>query len=92
MTDEIRWEDPPIVQAGRPYRWVQVLIPLMDHPKRWAVVETRDSNEKARSTVNSLKHGRFKIPPGRWEFTNSTVDGEHRVYARYLGPDEDGEA
>ncbi len=30
--------------------------------------------------------------PGRWEVTGRSIDGEHRVYARYLGPDEDGDA
>jgi hypothetical protein len=87
--DEIRWEDPPTTQAGRPGRWVELLIPLMDHPKRWAIVEMCSSSEKARRNVKSLKTGKLKSPSGRWEFTSSTVDDEHRIYARYLGPDED---
>jgi hypothetical protein len=33
---------------------------------------------------------RYKIPPGRWEFVSRTVNGEYRVYGRYLGPDEGG--
>jgi hypothetical protein len=90
MTD-IRWEDPP--DPARPRwagRWVEKLQPLMEHPKRWAVVDTRDGSENARTCVNNLRSGRIKTPPGQWEFLFRTVEGEFRVYGRYLGPDQDG--
>ncbi len=90
MTD-IRWEDPPDpAGSGRRGVWIERLTPLMEHPKRWAVVATRPVANPARVLTHDLKVGRFQMPPGRWEFLSRTVDGECRVYARYLGPDDGG--
>lgn len=89
--DEIRWEDPPSATAAtRRGYWVPLLEPLMDQPKRWAIVATKETQSNASSTAANLRFRVVKVPPGRWEFVSRTVDGEHRVYARYLGPDEDG--
>jgi hypothetical protein len=76
------------VRAARRAVWVARLEPLMDRPMEWARVATRPTRMGAAGAVNALKHGRLEAPPGKWEFAARTVDGEHRVYARYMGPVE----
>jgi hypothetical protein len=61
----------------------------MEHPKRWAVVEVKDTYRNASLTAYNLRRGLIKPPDGRWEFMATTVGGEHLVYARYLGPDDE---
>jgi hypothetical protein len=85
---EIRWEDPP--PPKRVDDWAEELTPLMAQPKRWAVVAVRKTGSAARAVHGNFVSRRVKVPPGEWEFARRMVDGEHRVYARYLGPDEDG--
>ena len=85
---EIRWEDPPA--SDRVLSWREKLTPLVDYPKRWAVIAVKPGRVAANSLQLNLRRGRLTLPPGRWEFVYRVVEGEHRVYARYLGPDEDG--
>jgi hypothetical protein len=85
----IRWEDPPPRSRGEKGTWVERLQPLLAHPKRWAVVRILPAN-RARQVAHLLTRKGVLMPPGRWEFASRIVDGEGRVYARYLGPDEDG--
>ena len=85
----IRWEDPPPAKGG-PQGWAKRLGPLMEHPERWAIIATKSSRAAADTTTRQLRLGTLRKPPGRWEFAARTVDGEHRVYGRYLGPPEDG--
>jgi hypothetical protein len=88
---DIRWEDPP---AGAPYKgkWRDKLLPLMEHPKRWAILHTTAERKPADSLATNLRTGKAMLPPGRWEFETHTVEGEHRVYARYLGPDDEDDS
>jgi hypothetical protein len=86
--DEIRWEDPPPAPPRQP-SWVDRLAPLMEHPKRWAIIQVRETSTQARMTANNLRT-QARLPDGQWEFTHRCAGGEWRVYARYLGPDEDG--
>ena len=87
--DKIRWEDPPANESGwGSHKWADVLEPLREHPKRWAVLLIVPTSRKAANLVSAFRNGHRRSPPGRWEFVSRTVDGEHRVYARYLGPDE----
>jgi hypothetical protein len=84
---DIRWEDPPPIEKHTD--WAEQLLPLMDHPKRWAMITSRARRDNAASVAMSLRNGRSRTPPGRWEFASRSVDGEFRVYARYLGPDDE---
>jgi len=87
---EIRWENPPSTRGGRYTDWNALLLPLMEQPNRWAIIATRPTSMSAQSAAGGLRAKRSKMPPGRWEFAARQVDGEHRIYARYLGPHEDG--
>lgn len=87
---EIRWEDPPRSRRGAHKPWLERVEPLVEQPKRWAIVYVSPTKGSAAKMVYSLNHHGMQLPPGRFEFTSRTVNGEHRVYGRYLGPDEDG--
>ena len=90
--DEIRWEDPPETRGQGSTKWLGVLRPLMAHPKRWAVVKAYPHSKTASAIVTNLRRRKLGVPPGQWEFASRTVGDECRVYARYLGPDENGGA
>lgn len=89
MTDGIVWEDPPVTAGGfGGINWGDVLAPLKDYPGRWALVHTGDP-KKVRTKASNLTRGnvaRGRVEPSEWEFVSRTVDGEGRMYARYLGP------
>jgi hypothetical protein len=90
MTEQTRWEDPPPRTSGAPRGvWIERLRPLMEHPNRWAIVAVKPNAGTAAVLAHALAT-RYKIPPGRWEFVSRTINGEHRVYGRYLGSDEGG--
>jgi hypothetical protein len=88
----IRWEDPSSTGriAGTRNKWFVALTPLIEHPKRWAIVATRDDSTSSARIAYNLRYRKVNIPPGQWEFTTRLRDGEYCVYARYLGPDETG--
>jgi hypothetical protein len=88
VTDvEIVWKDPGPSRRGPGVRqggiWIDRLRPLMHHPGRWAVVDTKDSIQKASGTAAQLRGPKAKIPAGKWEF--AAREGE--VFARYVGPE-----
>jgi hypothetical protein len=88
--DQIIWEDPPPLAAsgGGVGHWTRTLAPLVEHPGRWARVYTT-TRRSAGTTARHLRHGRYHIPPGRWEFTSRKLsEDQGGVYARYLGPEE----
>lgn len=94
MADEVRWEDPPSANRSanrRKRQWEPRLLPLMEQPKRWAVVRTYPTAKQAYDAVGNLRGAGYRryLPSGRWEFTSRTVDGEYRLYARYLGPEDE---
>ncbi len=88
--EQVRWEDPPPRHRSAAGVWFERLEPLLAQPKRWAIVYTA-KNTGAISKMQHILHRRgVKMPPGQWVLAVRTVDGEHRLYARYLGPDQDG--
>jgi hypothetical protein len=87
--EPIRWEDPPTGVPEKKRKWVQLLEPLLEHPKRWAVVATFEHQRQAEAAAYHMRARKIAMPPGQWEGLAKTVDSEYRLYARYLGPDED---
>ena len=85
--DEVVWEDPSVLdrRKGPLGIWMKRLGPLLDKPGKWAMVfET--SRASAYSTIRNLHAGRYRVPPGQWEFTSRVDDlGNGRVYARWVG-------
>lgn len=87
MTEEVIWKDPPPDNKGKTV-WEDRLTPLMAHPSRWALVATTKSN----STAAQLRKRTYRYPEGNWEFRSHATPQGSEVYARYLGPTEEGES
>ncbi|MER7908250.1 hypothetical protein [Streptomyces sp. NPDC096068] len=60
---------------------------LRARPGEWAHILTFDTVGSATATAYSIRKGARKAwaPAGSFEARSRTVDGEYRVYARYLG-------
>jgi hypothetical protein len=91
----VHWEDPPSpprrgappgMTADQQRSWMQVGDALRAHPGRWAWVATAPTSDSARVSAGQIRRGRRPaMGPGPWEATHRTVQGVHRVYARYTG-------
>lgn len=51
------------------------------------LIATFSSRSSAASTVTNIKHGKRKIPEGKWSFTSrsNSADNSSVLYAKYLG-------
>jgi len=83
------WEDPPRRQSGghggrdAP----AVAADLKANRGQWAIFRTYSTRQSAGSDASQLKSGRYHwAPKGSVEAVSRTVDGEFRVYARWVGP------
>lgn len=92
----IRWEDPPQTKAkggcGRPNsKYAPIADQLRDHPGRWALVREADRQNAAASLAGVIREGRTVCfaPRGDFDACTRAVDGRYRVYARYLGDNEE---
>lgn len=85
----VRFEDPPSgpEMDRASYDWTAIAAALKKRPLRWAIIATcTNSNLSAvmaryvrTSTYTPLREA------GKFEAVARTVDGEHRVYARWVG-------
>lgn len=90
MTPVIRWEDPPKVDRGaKSSKWQDATRPLIDHPKRWAVIAEFDMPRQAHNARQNLRKGTLRLADGTtsadYEFVARNVDGKGVLYARYVG-------
>lgn len=88
---ELTFEEPP--PAKRAHRNLgKVADELREHPGLWAVVLALPVAERSHATslARQIRHGLVSYwrPAGVFEAVSRTVDGEARVYARYLGGEE----
>lgn len=97
MTDtDIIFEDLPETRQGgghhRPSKHHKIAEQLRERPKEWARVHISASRSGADSTAHQIRVAilRAYSPPSAFEAKARTVDGQHRVYARYVG--EGGES
>jgi hypothetical protein len=60
---------------------------LRQTPGAWARIGTYRTPASAASMASMIRHGRRPAfgPEGTFEAAARTVDGQHRVYARYVG-------
>jgi hypothetical protein len=81
----IRWEDPP--PRRDVYDWHGIGTALMARPGVWALAAVYPSPASAASIAHQIRHGRFAVlrELGCFEAVLRTVEGEARVYARYVG-------
>lgn len=90
----IRWEEPPPTNAkgGRGFgsassQWAEVAKLLTANVGRWALLKECTSVHSAGSLAGRVREGRVLCfaPRGDFEACTRAVDGQYRVYARYLG-------
>lgn len=83
---EVRWEQPPPSGNDR-YDWAAIGAQLVARPGEWAMVAVArnvgTSSQMAKKIRTSDYHPLAAL--GRFEAVARTVDGEPRVYARYIG-------
>ena len=83
----LRWEEPPPAGHRRPFRvqaWEQLAEILRARPGRWALVATGSQHTGTAGQIVSARIRCFE-PAGSFEARRRLVDGEVRVYARYVG-------
>lgn len=81
----IRFEDPP----KAPSSWADVAEELRAQPGRWAVVRDKSSGVKPNgffTYASRIRRGTGPFAPaGSFEAVVRDVDGEMRVFARFVG-------
>lgn len=84
----LHFEDPPGEYRSRQGTdHAAVAAELKAHPGQWAVVSTHPTIQAASTAAGRVKCGfphAYK-PAGAFEAVSRTVDGKHRMYARYTG-------
>lgn len=83
---ELRWGEPPPGRRGL-IDWPAVAVSLRAEPGRWAIIQVCRSPAAASNLARRVRDGSYSAfrPVGAFEAVSRTVDGEIRVYARYVG-------
>ncbi len=81
----IRWEEPPGIKGGPVHDWAAIAAALRSRPGQWAVVAVCRNQATAGSTAQGVRRGKYEVLGPGFEAKARTVDGEPRVYARYVG-------
>ena len=80
----LRWEDPPPRKGVQD--WVEIVKALKTRPGEWAMVGVYPHGGIAAAHAHNARNAVYKgMRPGAIEAVSRTVDGEARVYARYVG-------
>ncbi len=86
LTGIIRWEAPPELR-GAAHDWPAITADLKTRPGDWALIMVCSTREIAATTARNVRESHYEALHGdRYEAKARTVDGEFRVYARYLWP------
>ncbi|MFJ9644988.1 hypothetical protein [Streptomyces sp. NPDC101206] len=80
----------PLPRATQKGQWginAVIAAHLRHRPGEWAHIDNKATRASAASTAYLIRTGglRAYTPTGHYEATSRTVDGEYRVYARYIG-------
>ncbi|MGW5852128.1 hypothetical protein ACWFQ8_29980 [Streptomyces sp. NPDC055254] len=84
----------PLPQATAKGQWginAAIATQLRTKPGQWAHIDSKSTRASAASTAYAVRNGHLNAyaPAGTFEATSRTVNGEYRVYARYVGHDND---
>lgn len=88
----LTWEEPPAARRGSgQVSHADVARKLKARPGEWAVVSTYSNSRTSGSIASAIRSGQSTayLPVGDFEAVSRTVEGEHRVYARYTGGKSD---
>jgi len=86
VSAEIEWSDPPT--SSRDNRnWPQIAAALRLRPNEWAIVEKPATAYQAGQLAANIRRGKVGgvRPDEDFDAMSRKVDGEYRVYARYVG-------
>ena len=90
----VEWTEPPPMRTERPAmrterpatKWSRIAADLQTNPGEWAIIDRRPDAHSASAAAHSIRMGVLKnMPRGEFEAAARKVDGEYRVYARYVG-------
>lgn len=89
---KIVFENPPARTGGQKPRsraLVTTAAALRRAAGEWARIGLYRNAATSGSVANQIKRGKLAAfrPAGAFEAVSRTVDGQHRVYARYVGTD-----
>lgn len=84
---DFRYEDPPPARRGPTRARTAEARKLKERPGTWGLIGTYKSRTSAASMATCIRTGRTSTwrPAGDFEAVSRSVDGEYRVYARYMG-------
>lgn len=82
----IVWAEPPLGRHTRAFNYGAVADELRRRPKEWAIVRVMPNSGRSSVVASEINRGRIAaLPAGDFEAMARNVDGEYRVYARYVG-------
>lgn len=83
---KFRFEEPPASQLGRPSSHTEAAKALMERPGEWGMITVCSTSGSSSSTARAIRKGVSKTwqPAGDFEAVARKVDGQYRVYARYM--------
>lgn len=84
---ELKFETPPAQRRITWGRHHEVASKLRAKPGEWAVVGVYNASNTAASIARQVNRGAMTAyqPAGSFEAMSHTVDGEPRVYVRFVG-------
>jgi hypothetical protein len=88
----LTFEEPPATSRtpGKRGKHTEAAQELRSRPGEWAIVSVYGTGGSSSAMARHIASGYVAAyqPPGAFEATSRTVDGEARVYARYVGGSE----
>jgi hypothetical protein len=89
---ELKFEDPPPPKRA-PRGFEEIAQKLKDSPGKWAVIAVYPDRSGAGSQRMRVTRGLTRPwqPAGDFEATARAIDGEYRLYARYMGDGGQGD-
>lgn len=89
MSEEMVWEEPPRLplEAAPRASHHALARQLRAKPGEWGRIGSYSSAESASATAYTVRHAKVTawVPEGHYEAVARKVEGEYRVYARYVG-------
>lgn len=86
----LRFEEPPPKsnRPGKQTKHERIASKLIARPGEWACIGTYSTAPSSNSIAHMIRHGKATAyqPAESFEAVSRLVNGEHRVYARYVGP------
>lgn len=85
---ELKWEEPPVRRTRQGSgKHAGIAAQLRAKPGEWAIIDLFDESARAAAMAYVIKTAKLRAyaPAGAYEAKGRTVDGEHRVYARFVG-------